>query len=137
MGNKKIKWLMYTVVVGLIPVVVRLVIWVVSQNRATGFLSATDFVGFGLILHISIINELEHFNDDQGSWKTIHNGTSLAFITVYIALFVLHVIGQSNPGYIDFEILRYIAIGLSVVSVLLGVSVYNRISKGLSHDTSG
>ena len=129
MSDRKIKWLTYTVFVGLIPVLVRLLVWAVSQNRDMSAFHAADFVVFGLILHISIINEIEHFNDDQRSWKTIHNGTSIGFITVYGALFALHIWGQSNPGSIDVEILLYLAVVLSLVSALLGYSVYNRVSK--------
>ena len=129
MPDRKIKWLTYTVLVGLIPVLVRLLVWAVSQNRDMDVFHAADFVVFGLILHISIINEIEHLQDDQRSWKTIHNGTSTVFITVYGALFALHVGGQSNPGAVDAEILLYLAFVLSLVSALIGYSVYNRVSK--------
>lgn len=97
MADKKIKWLTYTVLVGLIPVFGRLLVWVISQNRDMHLLNAADFVVFGLILHISIINEIEHLNDDQRSWKTLHNGVSIAFIAMYGILFASHIWGQSNP----------------------------------------
>ena len=129
MPDRKIKWLTYTVLVGLIPVLVRLLVWAVSQNRDMDVFHAADFVVFGLILHISIINEIEHLQDDQRSWKTIHNGTSIVFITVYGALFASHVWGQSNPGSIDAAILLYFAFGLSLFSALIGYSVYDRVSK--------
>ena len=129
MADRKIKWITYTVFVDLIPVIVRLLVWAISQNRDMDFLNAADFVVFGLIVHISIINEIEHFNDDQRSWKTVHNGTSIGFIAMYVALFASHIWGQSNPGLIDTDILSYLAISLSGVSALLGFSVYNRVSK--------
>ena len=91
--------------------------------------NAADFIVFGLILHISIINEIEHFNDSQTSWKTIQNGTSITFITCYGVLFAAHLLGQSNPGLIDAAAIRYAAIGFSVVSFLLSYSTYYRISK--------
>lgn len=129
MTDRKIKWLMYTVLVGLIPVVARLLIWAISQDRNLEFVNAADFVVFGLILQISNINEVEHFNDSQGSWKTIQNGTSIAFIAVYGVLFAAYLLGQSNPGLIDPEAIRFLAIGLSIVSFVLSYSVYNRISR--------
>lgn len=92
-------------------------------------LNAADFVVFGLILHISIVNEIEHFNDSKRSWKTIHNGTSIAFITFYGVLFAALLLGQSNPGLIDPEAIEYVAVVLSAVSLGLSYSVYNRISK--------
>lgn len=129
MADKKIKWLTHTVLVGLIPVFGRLLVWVISQNRDMHLLNAADFVVFGLILHISIINEIEHLNDDQRSWKTLHNGVSIAFIAMYGILFASHIWGQSNPGLVDADILRWLAIGLSIVSAIQGFAVYDRVSK--------
>ena len=120
---------MYTVLVGLIPVICRLLIWTISEDRGLASLNAADFIVFGLILHISIINEIEHFNDSQTSWKTIQNGTSIAFITWYGVLFAAYLLGQSNPGLIDAAAIRCVAIGFSVVSFVLSFSIYYRISK--------
>ena len=64
-------------------------------------LNAPDFVAFGLILHISNINEIEHFNDSERSWKTIQNGLSIVFILFYGVLFACSLLGQSNPGLIN------------------------------------
>ena len=67
MVNVKIKWLIYTVLVGLIPILSRALLWFISQNQTMNFVNAADFVAFGLILHISNINEIEHFNDPKKS----------------------------------------------------------------------
>ena len=129
MSDKKIKWLTYTVFVGLIPVIGRLAVWLISQDRDMGFLNAADFIVFGLIVHISIINEIEHLTDDQRSWKTLHNGVSTGFIALYGILFASYIWGQSTPGLIDVDILRWLAIGLSLVSGIQGFAVYDRVSK--------
>ena len=129
MPNIKIKWLIYTVLVGLIPVLSRALIWFISQNRTIDFLNAADFVAFGLILHISNINEIEHFNDSEKSWKTIQNGISIAFISFYSVLYACSILGQSNPGLINVKTITYFSLGLSLVSFLISFSVYDRISK--------
>lgn len=129
MANVKIKWLIYTVLVGLIPVFSRGLIWGISQNRNMDFLNAADFVAFGLILHISNINEIEHFIDPKKSWKTAHNGISIAFISFYSVLFACSLLGQSNPGLINVQSITYFSIGLSFVSFLISFIVYDRISK--------
>ncbi len=56
--------------------------------------NASDFVAFGLILHISNINEIEHFNDNEKSWKTIQNGISIGFISLYSVLFTAYLLCQ-------------------------------------------
>ncbi len=129
MSNVKIKWLIYTVLVGLIPVFLRLLIWTVLQNRTMDFLNAADFVAFGLVLHISNINQIEHFNNLEKAWKTIQNGLSIAFISFYSVLFACSLLGQSNPGLINVRSITYFSIGLSFVSFLISFIVYDRISK--------
>lgn len=129
MANRKIKWLIYTVLVGLIPVFSRMLIWIISQNRTMDMFNASDFVVFGLILHISNINEIEHFNDHEKSWKTIQNGTSIAFISFYSILYASYLLGQSNPGLINEGAMKYLSVALSLASLLISFSVYDRISK--------
>lgn len=129
MTNIKIKWLIYTVLVGLIPVLSRMLIWLISQDRTMAIFNASDFVAFGLILHISNINEIEHFNDHEKSWKTIQNGTSIAFISFYSVLFASYLLGQSNPRLINVEAIKYVSMVLSIASFSISFSVYDRISK--------
>ena len=125
----KVKWLIYTVLVGLIPVVLRALLWAISRDQTVDLFSASDFVAFGLILHISNINEIEHFNDLEKSWKTFQNGTSIFLITVYSFLFAAYLFGQANPGKINVGTVRTISMILSGVSFYLSFSVYDRISK--------
>ena len=130
MTNGKAKWLMYTVLVGLIPVILRLLIWAISQNRDDmDMLNTADLVVFGLILHISIINQIERFGDGESLWRTILNGTSFVSITGYGLLFAAYLLDQSNPGLINQEAAKYLAISFSLVSFIIGFSVYNKISK--------
>ena len=129
MVNIKIKWLIYTVLVGLIPILSRALIWFISQNRTMNFFNSSDFVAFGLILHISNINEIEHFNDRERSWKTIQNGISIAFISFYSVLFACSLLGQSNPGLINEDAITHLSIVLSFASFFISFSVYHTISK--------
>ena len=120
---------MYTVLVGLIPVVFRALLWIISQHRTMDVFSASDFVAFGLILHISSINEIEHFNDLEKSWKTFQIGAAVFFIAVYSVLFASHLFSQANLAEISVGTIRIISMILSVVSFLLSFSVYHRISR--------
>ena len=129
MPNIKSKWLIYTVFVGLIPVFSRIFVWFVLQNRTMDIFNASDFVAFGLILHISNINAIEHFNDLEKSWKTVQNGISIAFISFYSVLFACSLLGQSNPGLINVQAITYFSIGFNSVSFLISFSVHDEISK--------
>lgn len=127
MPNKKIKWLIYTVLVGFIPILSRLLIWIVTNNGTIDLFSPSDFIAFGLVLHISNINEIEHYTDDK-SWKTAQNGTSIAFIAIYSVLFSLTILGGVNP-VINMNIAKTCAMILALVSFLISYTVYDRLSK--------
>lgn len=126
MGNKKIKWLIYTVLVGLIPILSRLIVWLVTIEGSVSLLSPSDFVAFGLILHISNINEIEHFAGIEKAWKTAQNGISIAFIAFYSVLFALTLVGEN---IVDINAISVCTVVLSVVSFLISYSVYDRVSK--------
>lgn len=134
MGNRKIKWLIYTVLVGLIPILSRLIVWIVTKEGSVNLLSPSDFVAFGLVLHISNINEIEHFSGVETEWKTAQNGISIAFIAFYSVLFALTLIGD---GIVDVGAITICTIVLSLVSFLISYSVYDRISKVTSLESGG
>jgi len=125
MGNKKAKWLIYTVLVGLIPILSRFLVWVVTEKGIIDLLSPSDFIAFGLVLHISNINEIEHF-DIEKDWKTAQNGISIAFIALYSVLFTLMLIGRN---IVNTQAIQYSTIALAIVSFLISYSVYDRVSK--------
>lgn len=129
MENKKIKWLIYTVLVGLIPIFSRIFVWYITESGVVSFIMASDFIAFGLILHISNINEIEHMADDEKSWKTVQNGTSITFIAFYSILFALIMISEGVPKFIDVKALEKCAVGLAIISFLISFSVFHRISK--------
>ena len=97
MVDRNVKWIFYTVLVGLIPVFARLLVWLVDQSSSVPAFDATDFIIFGLVLHISIINEIEHLHQGNQSWKTAHNGTSLLFIVMFAVLFACQILDQAKP----------------------------------------
>lgn len=127
MGNKKIKWLIYTVLVGFLPILSRLIVWLVTSKGTIDLFSAPDFVAFGLVLHISNINEIEHYTEDK-SWKTAQNGISIAFIAFYSVLFALTLLGGSDSS-IDVKTTKVCAMFLAAVSFSISYSVYDRLSK--------
>lgn len=134
MGNKKIKWLIYTVLVGLIPILSRFIVWLVTKEGSVNLFSPSDFVAFGLVLHISNINEIEHFTGIEREWKTAQNGISIAFIAFYSVLFALTLIGEN---IVDANAITICTMVLSIVSFLISYSVYDRISKAMACDGGG
>lgn len=127
MQLNKSKWLAYTVIIGLIPILSRLFLWMISNNENFQCFSATDFVAFGLMLHIANINELEHQPTHDQSWKTIQNGVSILFIAVYTMLYGATLWGETYPGSIKVDVVLLVAIILSLTSFLLSISIFHRL----------
>src|SRR5471030_149542 len=129
MKFSKSKWLTYTFFVGLIPVFTRLLAWAITHAGAVSPLAASDFVYFGLVLHISIINELEYISSVELTWKTAQNGLSLIFITLYGVLYTATIFGEKNAGFVDAVALLASSIAFAIVSVMLSMMAFHRISK--------
>ncbi len=116
------KWLMYTVVIGLIPIILRFFLYfTLSNNYSINIISLSDIAIFGLIIHISIINELEHYSDKN--WKIKQTVVSMLFIIIYSFLFAL--ITFSNEVLVIFDKnITILIILMSFVSFLIGYSVH-------------
>ena len=56
----KTKWFIYSLIVGLIPFLARLCIFITLKNKSFNFIFVPiDFIILGLVLNITNINELE------------------------------------------------------------------------------
>ena len=130
MANRIAKWLIYTIAVGFIPALFRMLVWFISQDK-TGLdlFNALDFIVLGLVLQISNINEIEHLYDSERTWKTTHNGISVILIIFYSALLVFHLLGESIPESIDGAAVKSLAMATAPLSIALSFMVYYRVSK--------
>ncbi len=54
------KRLIHTLLVGLIPVLTRLLSWATTAPGAVDPLATSDFTALGLVVHVSILNETAH-----------------------------------------------------------------------------
>jgi hypothetical protein len=130
-SSKKSKWLIYTVLVGLLPFLMRILIFLVidKNHNNIDMISANDFIAFGLVLHICNINEIEHiYLSEEKQWKTIQNGMSIVFIAFYSILYTLTLISDNFQNVIDLQSLTICVFVLSVFSFCLSYSIYDRLS---------
>ncbi len=127
-NQKQAKWLIYTVLVGLIPVFSRLFAWLLTNRGVVESFSASDFVAFGLILHISNINEIESAQNLDASWRTIQNGISIVFICFYSILYAFDLISEGST-IVKSSVLTGCSAILALASFFLSWSVYDRLSK--------
>lgn len=125
MKTVKQLWLAYTILVGLIPILSRLLVWAVTEEGGIEPFSPQDFIAFGLVLHISGINETEHLFDADESWRMIQNAVSILFITTYGVLFCLTLIGGD---VVDQRSIMTCVGVIALGSLFISYRLFNRIS---------
>lgn len=123
------KWLAYTFTVGLMPMLMRLLAWSVTAPGLVEPVSAQDILAFGLILHVSIVNELEHERRSDKDWKTIQNGTTVLFVALYAALYAVSIVAEGMPGLIVSGYLLCVSAFLAATSALLCLATIHHLSK--------
>jgi hypothetical protein len=126
MQTARTKWLAYTVLVGLLPIFSRFLVWLVTKQGSIEPFAPQDFIAFGLVLHISNINEIEHLVGADRSWKTTQNGMSAFFIAIHGVLFCLTLIGGDA---IDQQAIMYCVAAIALTSLSISYSLFNRIAR--------
>jgi hypothetical protein len=129
----KSKWLIYTFFVGLIPVLTRLLAWTITRAGVVTPLAAADFISFGLVLHISIINELEHYSSHELAWKSTQNGISLIAISLYGALYATAILGEKSTHLIDTGMLLKTSVMFAFLSASLSITMIYYLRDGGEH----
>lgn len=127
---KKTKWLIYTVIIGLIPFLIRTLIWLFDKTATIDYwLNESDFIILGLVLHLTNINELEDRDFDDKIWKTKNIGISVIFITVFSAILaiVTYADFKVNPD-LNKTMIKSCSIFLAIVSFIFSYSIYNRLT---------
>lgn len=90
-----IRWIIYTVLVGFLPILVRLLVYLISNHQTdTVCFTPVDIVFLGLTLNISNINEvnnLRSFNKEKEDIDVVSNYRDLfvGFSTFFIILLAI------------------------------------------------
>ncbi|MDP9990553.1 hypothetical protein J2W28_000064 [Variovorax boronicumulans] len=123
---KVVKWWVYTVVIGLLPALMRFAVWGLT-DFGVQMVSVSDVIAFGLVLHISMINEAEDVDWLPQKWRTINHGASLIAIAVYCAFFAVSVIGEKSPSVSQSNLL-YCSLALAGISLMLSSVVLHALT---------
>jgi hypothetical protein len=123
----KLKWFIYTVLIGLIPVGARFIVVLVSPRANNEMLwNETDIASFGLALNISNISVLEHESFHR-QWKTVVNGLSVILLIFIALVFSLSFMKEIDPSLISVLRLKQTSFILAVTSFVLSYVVYDRL----------
>lgn len=112
-------WWIYIVLIGLVPLLVRFVMYVSVRSATLGFVvNEGDLVSFGLVLGVANLKELDHLADAEPSWRMRYWGYSMLCIFVFATLLVLANLAALSPQIMD---LRNIKLLLIVACGIFGV----------------
>lgn len=125
----KTKWLLYTVIIGLIPTIIRLFVFILSNERSWNFLSSSiDFVFFGLVLNLTNLNELGNEKIDI-TWRTKFSGYSTIQIVIFSALLGMLYFSEQQETPLVNELVSFItSIMLGIVSFVVSYAIFSKLN---------
>ncbi|MGF1710107.1 hypothetical protein L4C37_05910 [Vibrio kagoshimensis] len=123
--SKLTKWLCYTVIIGLIPIGLRFAFSILIDGFAP--ISASEYIALGFVLHISILNELEHMTGDE-TWKSVSNVFSICAIVMYTSLMAILLAVEAGFDKIKFEQLIQLSTTLAGCSFFFCFVIFWRLT---------
>lgn len=134
-SDVKLRWLIYTVAFGMVPILMRLLVGCfVPDDSGLVWLSASDFISFGIVLQVSIFNEMRYHDAKDLEWKHRMLGVSAFLMVFYAALYVILLFSEVYTD-LDVDALRYSSMASSCISLLLCFVFYDRMS--IAPDSKG
>jgi phosphate/sulfate permease len=123
----KTKWLIYTVLLGLTPMLGRILIYFVSTTSAKP-VNVGDIIAFGLVLVITNINLLEHDASIDRAWKTRSIGLSIVLAVLMGIMFAAMCFEDAHPTLVSERNITLVSSALSLACMLFSYSVIDRIT---------
>lgn len=118
------KWLIQTLLVGLIPILTRLLMWATTTTGQVPPLAASDFITLGLVVHASILNETGHLLISEQALRALLNSVSILVITCYGVLYTLTTLGEKNAELIKVQLVLPMSIVFCALSTTLGLTIF-------------
>lgn len=121
-------WLIYTVLIGLIPTFSKIIIFLtVNNEKFSSIFDPLDFVSLGLVLCVSIITEIQKYNKDRG-WKIFSIGITIFLLVFYGILFSESYLSKKLPNTINDKSLTIITLAIAGINLIYAFSVFYKIN---------
>ena len=121
-----LKWIAYTLLIGVIPVVARFLIWFAFPNLQGAAFNPSDAILFGLFLHVSTVIEIANLGTGHDRWKSPITAVCLLGIAVYAILFACRVFAEFSMADLN-PVLDYVVVPLLVsASLVFSLLIYYR-----------
>ncbi|TLP59049.1 MULTISPECIES: hypothetical protein [Pseudomonas] len=125
----KMRWFIYAVLFGMAPIFLRLLVGSLTQGeKAISLLAPSDFIAFGIVLQVSIFNEIKYHDLDDAEWKHSMMGFSALLMLIYSGLYVLLLMSEIVDS-VNVKAILNSSLIFSLISLLLCWVSYDRMSK--------
>lgn len=119
MKDRITHWLINICLIGLIPVIARLFVWLISVDGVAP-LAMIDFVVFGLVLQSFTVNEISKIPQNENSWRTIYSGIAIIMTLLFGVLLFATI---ADPNTLNRDSLFYTTMGMALASFALSFAV--------------
>ncbi len=127
--KRSLNWLIYTVGVALIPILFRFLTWLLTISTQIAPFSTGDILLFSLIIHLSIINEISHIqNENHLSWRDSNIGFSTLWIVFLTFMLTLSFLSEARPDFVKVSVFLWCCIILAIANLIIGCRVYYNLS---------
>jgi integral membrane sensor domain MASE1 len=122
------KWIIYTVLIGTLPLLCRSAIYLIMNRLTVEYIfNEVDMVTFGLVLHVSNINELDEQNDMDSHTRLKYIGASIFLIIIFAVLLgFAYIAEQDASNQFNINSLKWCTGILCFFSLLFSYSIYYR-----------
>jgi hypothetical protein len=126
-NQNKITWLVYTVLLGMVPIFIRILVACLLKSGTVDFFSPSDFISLGMVMQISLLTEIRYHEASDAWWKKIIVGVSVLAIVLYPAMFAFTLLSEVIKD-INVTAILIVSIIMSVISFGLCWTLLDRVS---------
>jgi hypothetical protein len=93
------KWLFMSVLVGVLPVIIRLILYIgyVTQRTKLSVIDIGDTLVFGLVLNIGNLYQMDDLSVYEKADLVEFTGSSIVRFAVFVVLYVVYILNPLNP----------------------------------------
>lgn len=126
---RKTKWIIYTVLIGLMPFLIRLFVFILSANREWGLLfNPVDFIFLGLTLNLTNLNELNNEKLEPILKLKFEGYSVIQIILLSGILGILYFAEQYQKDILDKTIALVCAIAFCLLSFIFSNAIMNKLN---------
>lgn len=126
---RKTKWIIYTVLIGLMPFFIRVFVFMLSVNREWSLLfNPVDFIFLGLTLNLTNLNELNNEKFDPILKLKFEGYSVIQIVILSGVLGILYFAEQSQKEILDRIVALVCVIAFCLVSFLFSNAIMNKLN---------